>query len=111
MKKKSLLYLVLLVIGNASALLAQAQAADTEGDSTKFQNYFYESLKQKGIENYDKAIVSLKQCLKIAPENATVHFELGKNYLALKQYRDAYFSFEQAAKIEPTNKWLSLIHI
>ena len=105
MKKKSLLYLVLLVIGNASALLAQAQPVNTESESTKFQDYFYESLKQKGIENYDKAIVSLKQCLKIAPENATVHFELGKNYLALKQYRDAYFSFEQAAKIDPTNKW------
>lgn len=105
MKKKSLRYLIVLIIGNATALLAQAQPLNTESESTKFQNYFYESLKQKGIENYDKAVVSLEQCLKIEPQNATIYFELGKNYLALKQYKNAYSSFEQAAKIDPSNKW------
>ena len=39
------------------------------------------------------------------PNNATVYFELGKNYLASKDYEKAYNSFEQATKIDPTNKW------
>jgi hypothetical protein len=37
----------------------------------------YESLKQK-IENYDKSILALEECLKIEADNATIHFELGK---------------------------------
>lgn len=73
--------------------------------SDEFQDSFYESLLQKGIENHDKAIVALEKCLVSQPNNATVHFELGKNYLALKQYENAYQAFQKATQIEPKNKW------
>ena len=73
--------------------------------SDEFQDSFYESLLQKGIENHDKAILALEKCLVSQPNNATVHFELGKNYLALKQYENAYQSFLKATQIEPKNKW------
>jgi tetratricopeptide (TPR) repeat protein len=73
--------------------------------SDEFQDSFYESLLQKGIENYDKAILSLEKCLVSQPNNAAVHFELGKNYLALKQYESAYESFQKATQIEPKNRW------
>ncbi len=73
--------------------------------SDEFQDSFYESLLQKGIENYDKAIVALEKCLVSQPNNATIHFELGKNYLALKQYENAYQSFQKATQIEPKNRW------
>jgi tetratricopeptide (TPR) repeat protein len=43
--------------------------------------------------------------LKIDPKNATIHYELGKNYLALKEYKNAYTFFEQATIIDATNKW------
>jgi tetratricopeptide (TPR) repeat protein len=73
--------------------------------SDEFQDAFYESLLQKGIENYDKAIVALEKCLVSQPNNATIHFELGKNYLALKQYENAYQSLQKATQIEPKNRW------
>jgi Tfp pilus assembly protein PilF len=34
-------------------------------------------------------------------------FELGKNYLASKDYPNAFFSFQKASEIDPTNKWFS----
>ena len=73
--------------------------------SDEFQDSFYESLLQKGIENHDKAIVALEKCLVSQSNNATVHFELGKNYLALKQFENAYQAFQKATQIEPKNKW------
>ncbi|WPR72212.1 tetratricopeptide repeat protein [Flavobacterium sp. NG2] len=99
----SLLFLVLL--GNATTALAQTENDYVKTDKDKFQDHFYEALKQKGIENYDKAILALEKCLKLEPENATVHFELGKNYLALKKYSNAQTAFEKATQIDPTNKW------
>jgi tetratricopeptide (TPR) repeat protein len=105
MKKSRLLILLLVLLSNSSLLLAQTEPEDIKLEVNKFQDYFFEALKQKGIENYDKAIVALEQCLKIEPENATIHFELGKNYLALKDYKNAYTSFEHATQIDPTNKW------
>lgn len=87
------------------SLFAQAEPDDIALSNNDFENAFYESLTQKGIENYDKAITALEKCLKLQPQNATVYFELGKNYLAQKKYKEAYTNFEQATKIDPKNKW------
>jgi len=105
MKKSALCILFLVLLSNSALLLAQTEPQDIKLNTDKFRDYFYESLKQKGIENYDKAIIALEQCLKIEPQNATIHFELGKNYLALKEYQKAYSAFERATQIDPTNKW------
>lgn len=94
-----------LLFGTPSTLLAQAAPDDIALANDEFENYFYESLTQKGIENYDKAITALEKCLKLEPQNATVFFELGKNYLAQKKYKEAYDNFDKATKIDPKNKW------
>jgi tetratricopeptide (TPR) repeat protein len=89
-----------------TTLLAQGEPKDTLAlAENKFEESFYESLKQKGIENYDKAVESLEKCKDIQPENGIVYFELGKNYYSQKKYKDAYDNFEKAAKIDPKNRW------
>ncbi len=105
MKKGALLILFMVLLSNSSLLLAQTEPEEIKQDTNQFQEFFYASLLQKGIENYDKAIKALEECMKLQPNNATVYFELGKNYLALKDYEKAYNSFQQATNIEPTNKW------
>lgn len=88
-----------------NVLLAQVEPEDVATVSDEFENYYYESLKQKGIENYDKAIEALEKCKNIQPENPIVFFELGKNYLSQKKYKDAYDNFEKVSKIDPKNRW------
>jgi len=88
-----------------NVLLAQTEPEDVATVSDEFENYYYESLKQKGIENYDKAIEALEKCKNIQPENPIVFFELGKNYLSQKKYKDAYDNFEKVSKIDPKNRW------
>lgn len=88
-----------------NVLLAQTEPEDVATVSDEFENYYYESLKQKGIENYDKAIDALEKCKNIQPENPIVFFELGKNYLSQKKYKDAYDNFEKVTKIDPKNRW------
>lgn len=98
--------MIFLVLQCNSALLwAQVEPEEIKIDTNQFQEFFYESLLQKGIENYDKAILALDKANKIKPNDATVYYELGKNYLALKEYKSAYNSFESATKIDPKNKW------
>ncbi len=70
-----------------------------------FQDHFYEALKQKSIENYDKAILSLERCREIQPDNPVTYFELGKNYLAQKKYKEAYDNFEKVTQMDPKNRW------
>jgi len=108
MKKTVLFFLFLVLLCNPILLLAQTEPEEIKLETDKFEDYFYESLKQKGIENYDKAIEALEECSKIKPNDATVYFELGKNYLASKDYENAYKSFEKATQIDPKNKWFWL---
>lgn len=105
MKKTASILLFLVLLCNSAVLLAQDDPESLVPETDKFEDYFYESLKQKGVENYDLAIIELERCLKLKPNDATVYSELGKNYLALKKYEQSYKSFEKAAQIDPKNKW------
>ena len=83
----------------------QVNPEDVATVDNEFENNFYEALKQKAIENYDKAIISLEKCLQTEPNNPEVHFQLGVNYLALKSYTDAETSFQKAVDLEPKQRW------
>ena len=72
MKKIILVSLLLGMFYFPASLLAQAEPEDIASNEDKFQDSFYEALRQKGIENYDKAIEALEKCQKEQPNNATV---------------------------------------
>ena len=69
------------------------------------QEYFFEALKQKGIENYDRAVVSLLKCVELDDTEAAVYFELGKSYIQLKNFGAAENSLKLAIDKNPNNEW------
>ena len=73
--------------------------------SDTFQENFFEALKQKGIENYDKAINLLLECKLIDGSNPVVDHELAKVYLIEKQYSAAQDYAISAVLSEPENLW------
>jgi tetratricopeptide (TPR) repeat protein len=77
-----------------------------EEKQLEFQNYFFEALKQKAINNYKKAIENLEMCNSIEANNTAVEFEFAKNYLALKNYYEAEIFIDKALKKEPENVYL-----
>lgn len=73
--------------------------------SDDFQENFFEALKQKGIENYDKAINLLLKCKQLDETNRVVDHELAKAY-----YEDNKFTLGEGYAIkalvsEPDNPW------
>ncbi|MEM1001478.1 MAG: tetratricopeptide repeat protein [Bacteroidota bacterium] len=72
----------------------------------RFQELFFEALKQKGIENYDRAIEALQECLKINPDLPELYFELGKNYKLLKQFPEAEKALNKALELKPKDEWI-----
>jgi len=92
----------------SGSLLAQTEPDSIALVNDEFQESYYESLKQKGIENYDKAIIALENCLKLQPENAVIHHELGKNYFFQKDYQNAEIAFIKASQYDPKNKMYSI---
>jgi len=73
--------------------------------SDDFQENFFEALKQKGIENYDKAINLLLECKQLQPDNIVVDYELAKAYLEDQQYITGQEYAITAVNSEPDNLW------
>jgi tetratricopeptide (TPR) repeat protein len=73
--------------------------------SDEFQEFFFEALKQKGIENYDKAIALLLECKKLDPSNQVIDHELAKAFFEDKQYPIAEDYAMVAFLAEPGNVW------
>ena len=71
----------------------------------KFQEYFFEALKQKGIENYQKSVDALLVCIEMNENYPVLYYELGKNYMQLKNFGAAEEAFEKAVSKAPTNEW------
>ena len=83
----------------------QVNPEEVEIVDNEFENNFYEALKQKAIENYDKAIISLDKCLQKEPNNPEVYYQLGINYLNQKYYGEAENAFQKAVDLEPKQRW------
>ena len=71
----------------------------------EFQEKFFEALKQKGIENYDRAINLLLECKELQEDNTTVSHELAKAFFLNKQYIPAQQYALEALRREPENYW------
>ncbi|MGL2965361.1 tetratricopeptide repeat protein [Flavobacterium sp. XGLA_31] len=105
MKKLGMYGLLLGMIFIPNTLLAQDEPKDVVVMDDGFQDIFFEAIKQKSIENYDKAIEALEKGKAIEPDNPIVYFELGKNYLAQKKYKEAFDNFQKVTQMDPKNRW------
>lgn len=106
-----LLLLSLLIFGHIQAQeeieIKPEESAEVflEAYSDDFQEKFFEGLKQKGIENYDRAINLFLQCKRLDSENKVVDHELAKVYFEAKQYPLAEAYAITALNSELGNLW------
>lgn len=79
---------------------------DDLGDfEDEFQESFYEAIKQKGIENYDRSVEALLKCIALDKSVPVLYFELGKNYNKLKNFGAAEHALKEAVSKSPNNEW------
>ncbi|REE83571.1 hypothetical protein BX611_0863 [Lutibacter oceani] len=106
MKIKKKHIIILLGIGFFSNFSYAQNIDNQEVLALKFQEHFFESLKQTATNNYAKAIESLENCYQIDSVNLAVEFELSKNYLSLEKYFEAEIFIDKALEKEPKNRYL-----
>ncbi len=105
--KLNRLHSILFVGISLFTCLSYAQNIDNqEVQDLKFQEYFFEALKQINTNNYSKAIENLEKCAVIDSINLAVDFEFSKNYLLLKKYYEAEVFIDKALSKDPKNTYL-----
>ncbi len=97
--------ILLLTFSSQQTLFAQENPEDIALVDDEIEDEFYESLKQRAIENYDKAIVSIEKCILKSDKNPVFYHELGKNLLDLKRFPEAESAFRKAVDLNPKERW------
>ena len=112
MIKRIGLFVCLVLLFNPFSSLSQENTDQSsnlsEEKEIKFQEYFFKSLSNKSIRNYQKAIQNLEVCDKLSPRNKTIYFEFSKNYLFLNQTLQARQFIEKALEQDSSNIWMLL---
>ena len=104
LKKLHSIFLIGIVL---CSCFSYAQNIDNqELEDLKFQEYFFEALKQSATNNFSKAIENLEKCAAIDTVNLAVDFEFSKNYLLLKKYYEANVFINNALAKDPKNRHL-----
>lgn len=98
---------MLVFSGQSVAQEEESAEISLEAYSDAFQEHFFGALKEKAVENYEKAINLLLECKKLEPGHAVIDYELGKNHFALNQYPQAENYFKSAVAKAPDNLWYS----
>jgi tetratricopeptide (TPR) repeat protein len=104
-KNKHIAFLAFLLFSFGNHLFAQENPDAIALVDDQLENNFYEAVKQRGIENYDKAIVAIQKCIEKEPKNPSFQYELGKNYLSLKNYVEAENAFKKAVELDNKQRW------
>ncbi|MHA7942509.1 tetratricopeptide repeat protein [Formosa sp. 3Alg 14/1] len=99
------LFLVSMASHAQDETVAFQSADNVEEVDDKFQELFFEALKQKGIENYNRSVEALQKCIEIDDSHSVLYFEMGKNYNKLKNFGAAEEALKKAVKLEPGNEW------
>ena len=94
-----------ITFGNPQTIFGQINPEDIAVVADELEDNFYEALKQRAIENYDKAIIAIQMCIEKDSTNSVFHHELGKNLLDLKQYPEAENAFKKAVELNPKERW------
>jgi predicted Zn-dependent protease len=101
-------WFVFLLLGPVMASGQESGSAElfTESYTDRFQEVFFEALKQKGIENYDRAAALLLEAKELDPLNPVLDHELARVLYLEKEYGEAEQYALQALKAEPADYWV-----
>lgn len=83
----------------------------TEGELSyksqfRFKYLYFEALRLKATEEFEKASTIMEQCVAIDPLNADAHYELAQLYVRIERINDAIFHAETASELQPNNVWI-----
>jgi predicted Zn-dependent protease len=104
---KKICWIVLVLCMPLGIIAQEEESAELflEEYTDEFQNLFFEALKQKGIQNYDRAAEKLLECKNLDPGNVVIDYELARTYYLDKKYNLAQGYAILALEKNPDNYW------
>lgn len=107
MKGLNIFWVLLLLLRSGMTYGQEEGTADlfTESYTDQFQEAFFEALKQKGIENYDRSEALMLEAKKFDPDNPVVDYELARILNMAKAYRRATPYALYALQSDPSEYW------
>ena len=96
-------FICLVVFLLLTATSSKAQSGNNKNSKINdAQVYYDQGLKYYKANQFQQAVGTFKQAIKLKPGDAEMHYYLGEAYLGLEQYKEAIKSYKQAVKLRPS---------
>jgi tetratricopeptide (TPR) repeat protein len=86
------------------------EKVDSEKSKKLFENYLFNALKAKSLEDYDEALKYFEKCIKINAKNPLAFYESAIINSANGRYSIAEEQIKVAVKLDPKNRWYSILY-
>ena len=107
---KRSIFSLLLLFALSAGVTAQDLSSVVQDLPNKKKNatYFSDGLQSKYREDTEGAIRNFEQALHYMPDDAASMFELSEQYYNVGRIEEAFDMIQQAAKLDPENKWYQM---
>ena len=86
-------------------LNASAQTKLSAMDSNMVKLFFFDGLREKMNENYERANESFMKIIAMNPENAAVHYEIALLNFKQRNWAVSEMAVKKAISLDPKNGW------
>ena len=78
-------------------------------DEYQYKSFYYTAIKEKSLENFEKAIKYFEKCIKLNSLEAAPYYEIGKIYIKTQRSKSLEYA-KKAYELDKENKWYALFY-
>ena len=94
---------------NNNNLSSINKEVENNKDEYQYKSFYYTAIKEKSLENFEKAIKYFEKCIKLNSLEAAPYYEIGKIYINTQPSKSLEYA-KKAYELDKENKWYALFY-
>ena len=78
-------------------------------DEYQYKSFYYSAIKEKSLENFDKAVKYFEKCIKLNPLESAPYYEIAQIYIKTQPSEGVKYA-KKAYEFDSDNKWYALFY-
>ena len=78
-------------------------------DEYQYKSFYYSAIKEKSLENFDKAVKYFEKCIKLNPLESAPYYEIAQIYIKTLPSEGVKYA-KKAYEFDSDNKWYALFY-
>ena len=88
---------------------SENKEVENNKDEYQYKSFYYSAIKEKALENFDKAVKYFEKCIKLNPLESAPYYEIAQIYIKTQPYVGVKYA-KKAYELDLDNNWYALFY-